>query len=286
MSINAKEFKKGNSLIVGKKIKDKENEYEIDGVLVYDAYCLSSSNPFLLQCSNLNLAVNEPVYICGHGDGKKQEISGYSMREIAVMLKYNTNISQIKEIVIISCHGQQKNHLGTDMANLLQKELLGLGINVKVESVAEHTTIVVDYFGRALVADKKYLKFLFSTYQTNLQNRFGCLKLIVNNNSVTINQELADYLSQYGKDIAVHNYALISKGKDNKMDDKIIKVNACVLLFLLLSALSIAVGFSFKLGDTWMLVSIIFLIVSIIALCISSGVAEWCIDSLKDLKKK
>lgn len=48
MSISGKEFIRGNSVIVGKKIKSNDEEYEIDGVLVYDSFCLSSSVPFFI----------------------------------------------------------------------------------------------------------------------------------------------------------------------------------------------------------------------------------------------
>lgn len=281
MGIDAKEFKKGNSLIVGKKIKGKENEYEIDGVLVYDAYCLSSSKPFLLQCSNIKFNIDEPIYICGHG--KKLKISGYTMQDIAKMLISNTNVSQMKKIIIISCYGKHKNRKGHDMASLLKKELSELGVSIEVESVAKYTTIVVDYFNKALVVDKKYFECLFSTHQTNLQHRLGCLELIVNNSSATIRQQLDDYFSQYGKDIAVHNYALISKGKDNKMESSV--ANYFILILLAIICLGIGIyRVSIGILDGYTRLCLVSTFIFLIILLIYSGFVEWCIDCLKDLK--
>lgn len=250
MSIDAKEFTKGNSLIVGKKIKDKNNEYEIDGVLVYDAYCLSSSKPFLLQCENVNFIENEPIYICGHGDGKNHTISECSMKKIAEYLYDNTNFRKASKIVIMSCHGRYKaDEKDKDMPELLHEELLKFGINMDVIAVSENTTIVVDYFGKAIVTDKKYLKFLFSSFQTYLQNRIGCLHLKISSDIQEIDKEMESYFSKYGTDIAIHNYTLLQHGGYNYMDKEtknFYRYGSLAIIFLVLSLVIVILKWKYE----------------------------------------
>jgi len=221
MGIIAEEFQKGNVLIVGKRIKNNDTEYEIDGVLVYDSYCLSSGTPYLLQEQGIKLNPDEPIYICGHGKKKEQTISDYTMKELVEMIYNNTNLSSIHgTLYIMSCYGKYKKKK-KDMSDLLRKEMNSLYKNNnlvfknKVKSVCKETTIVVDYFGKALVSDIKETKFGFSVFnikQGCRLKKYGCESLSVKIGSVQ--SDLKNYLNCYGTAIAVDNYKYILKGCD------------------------------------------------------------------------
>lgn len=262
------EFEKGNSIIVGKRKKSKKqiikDYYLIDGVLVYDAYCLSSSVPHLLQGMTKSISLNdgEPIYLCGHGNGKKQTISEYTMEELAGLLATHCNMTNISKMYIMSCHGKHKNKSGDDMASLLKAELLKLGIDLDIESVCENTTIVVDYFNKALVADKKYNTVYFTIQQSKYQKRFLCDKYNVHKNNFRDWFEFS--FNEVGKDIAVHNYALLSKGGSNKMERFEIKL----VILLILCALCIFIAICaacFKWSLTILLVSLVIVFIVVIA---------------------
>lgn len=234
-------FKRGNAVIVGKRVEEKQerikkilnwpnkilgrkqnviykqNKFVIDGVLVYDSYCLSSGTPYLLQVKG-NLNAGETIYICGHGNEKYQTISGYTMKEIAEMLCQNYKYSGLEEIVIMSCYAASKNKYGKDMADLLLEELNQIGLNVQndVKSVCKYTSIVIDFFGNALVMDKYPTKGKWDIVNENRINNFygnqskiekelHCKELYLD--TVNYQQQMDNYKEQeYVKEIAGWNY--------------------------------------------------------------------------------
>lgn len=281
---NLETFKKGTVIIVAQKDTAHNESFMIDGVVLYDSYCLSSSRPYLLQEKVNNLSEKENIYICGHGDSKEQTINGYSMKQIAEMLTSNYNYTGQQKIYIMACHSKHKNKNQKDMADLLTAEIeyiMSTPIAIKdgimqsllayldklestiidskfkekiknliegyenfklpkdtIQSYAENTTVIVDYFGKAIVADKK-LGLLFGNIQKKQQYVLGCRKLNISLDN--IETQLNSYLEKYGRGIAIHNYTLIGEGGNNKMETRNI-LFWIVVIILIISTISIVIS--------------------------------------------
>lgn len=223
------EFERGNAVIVGKPMSKSNvsgtdisnTDFNVDGVLVYDAYCLSSDTPYLLQATGQHFKEGETIYICGHGDEKTQTISGYTMQKIAKLLYQNYNYIGAETIKIMSCYAKYKKD-DKDMADLLVQGLNAVykgnktEITVtkdKVQAICEFTTIVIDFFGKALVLDKypiggiaKELKSeCFYKKQSNYQKKSECKYLSLNIGNYQ--DQLKEYLEKkYIKGVASKNY--------------------------------------------------------------------------------
>lgn len=325
---NLETFKKGTVIIVAQKDMAHNESFMIDGVVLYDSYCLSSSRPYLLQEKVNSLSEKENIYICGHGDSKKQTINGYSMKQIAEMLTSNYNYTGQQKIYIMACHSKHKNKNQKDMADLLTAEIeyiMSTPIAIKdgimqsllayldklestiidskfkekiknliegyenfklpndtIQSYAENTTIVVDYFGKVIVADKKYFKILFSLMQSRVQSKLECRKLTLDLSKST--SQLENYFNKYGTDIAIHNYALIGKGGNNKMETRT-KIFWGGLSALLLPVIAGIIGVV-KDIQILLLISLISMIIMIIALLFIGELPQFLWYELKEKFRK
>lgn len=160
---------------------------------------------FLLQSTNIEFNKNQPIYICGHGNEYNQTISNYSMKDIAEMLKNNTNLSGNEKIYIMACYSKYRNKDGKDMSDLLKEELKK--ININVESVCRHTTVIVDFFGKAYVYDFKTN--IFALKQERYLKKFHCDKLYLS--SENTEKVLKKNLLDYGFLVTKYNYDYICK---------------------------------------------------------------------------
>lgn len=125
---------KGSVIMVGNKTC-QENVYDIDGVVLYDSFCLASnsSNVYLLQHNtNTKPKLSKIVYICGHGKDKKaiekvkHIINGMDIKNIADKLYNNFDLSVVEEIHIMACYSKRKNESNEDMADELKRELIAI----------------------------------------------------------------------------------------------------------------------------------------------------------------
>lgn len=181
-------FMTGTVIIVGKKTK-KSNKFKVDAIVTYDSFCLarknSNFNIYLLQHKDKSkIKLLGRVYICGHGNEKKQTISDYNITEIANELNHNFILNNC-DIRIMSCYGKVKNSNGKDMADLLLSNLKQLGCsNIKVQAVAEGTTIIVPDKTKntAVVVDEKLESYTFYAIQAWEQLCSICLPVNLNIN--------------------------------------------------------------------------------------------------------
>lgn len=155
------------------------------------------------------------VYICGHGNIKKQTISGYTIEEIANELNHNFILNNC-DIKIMSCYGKVKNSNGKNMADLLLNNLKQLGCsNIKVQAIAENTTIIVPDKTKntAVARDVKLKSYTFDAIQAWQQLCSICLPIKLNTNK-NYQKRLKLYYMwiQFMKKIPGHNKKYI-KGR-------------------------------------------------------------------------
>lgn len=199
--MSAIEVKKDIVIIVGKKT-DKKNLYKLDGVVLYDAFCLSSNTPYLLQSNSLKriqLKDDSIIYLCGHGNQYFQTISGIKIKEIAQELqKIKGLVTSSATIMIMACYGKY-------MVKEFEKELNNETLVVKAFSY--NTTLVADYNGKCYVEDKLIYDY---NKQSKVQREQKCKALFVNarkNYAV----RFKDYYDKFGYIIEHNNKNSMSK---------------------------------------------------------------------------
>lgn len=227
-------YPKGNVLMVGQRIPKNKGAYETDGVILYHSYCLGN-HPYLLQDDRVELT-QENVYICGHSNKKKQTISGYTMLEIAGMLYHKCKYRGEQKIVIITGYSKYKNENKEDMADLLREGLETFGIKAEVEAFAQHTAVLVEYFGNAYANDIPYASYIFSKIQDRMLQKIGKHPLVLEMESYQ--REISEYIMSSGIEVARFNHSVIKRSR-NKVTwvTFLLKGAAAVLLVVGLAAI-------------------------------------------------
>ena len=127
---------KGLGIIIACKNNKDPNNYTTDSIVNCDAKCFSLSTPTVLQESDLKKIGDDKIlYLCGHG-----KISGYTIKEIAVMLKEH-GYSGKQILCDASCYAARKV-FGKNLAECLQESLKEIGIECKAIALSYDISIV------------------------------------------------------------------------------------------------------------------------------------------------
>lgn len=151
---------KGLGVIVASRDKKNPDRFLTDSIVNCDAKCFSISSPVILQESDLKkVNADKPLYLCGHGSKRNHKISGYTIKEIAAMLKEHGY--EGKQTLFIASCWSARVYKGRTMAEHLESALNDLGIECTVIALADAISIVYESsHGNAVCASVNYPYFV------------------------------------------------------------------------------------------------------------------------------